>query len=182
MTITFHNLTACQAVIDLRYSYKMCLEKSVAGLWFLGLLNYLPLFGHWVFQHTLTLSLVNQHDRGIFTTMMDGSCLISFYRPGRVLDRWIPYNSWLMLQRELRGGLNVKFDGFCSLKIIFWEFTIYVMWFSGGVNMVTFGVKRTFAERIWSSTISRAFYYELWWEKTCNKSWPSPPLYILVSG
>jgi hypothetical protein len=27
------------------------------------------------------------------------------------------------------------------------------MWFSGGVNMVTFGVKRPFAEMIWSSTI-----------------------------
>ena len=27
------------------------------------------------------------------------------------------------------------------------------MWCSGGVNMVTFGVKRAFAEMIWSSTI-----------------------------
>jgi hypothetical protein len=49
---------------------------------------------------------------------------------------------------------------------LFRNFSITLVWFSEGVNIATFGGKRAFAERMWSSTIRWAFPW-FWGQFSC---------------
>src|SRR6266481_5404086 len=83
-----------------------------------------------------------------------------------------------MMQRKIKEKLEAKFDGFSSLNITCGILSIYVAWPSEGVNIANFGVKGTFAEKMWLVLYKKrekgTLIYIVMSGKKLYNMWPRP--------